>query len=238
MFELEIRSDYEPLFEFLKRESTMATPSAFCFSTREKAASTLSQFVLYYLIDQKLDEFVRCEYIKKEEKKELSLFYPSYDVKKFLEPIAAELLFHFRRHCQFHLFGFMQFGIKEVQKELYNILYASLYDFYDHKKNFASVSWIEDYFQKQPSSFEELLLVIDSNGDAVLLDKGKALFRESYDKHYSIIGHIIDEKPRSLKVSDPSQLLQKEFVIILKKLFRSKVEFTDEASTQNSHPER
>jgi hypothetical protein len=235
MFQLKVLSHHEPLLLYLRNESRPLGADTFGFSSREKAVSLLSEFVLFHLIEQKTDEFVRLDYIKEEERKDLPLFYADYDVRSYTRPIAEELSFHLSNHQRFHLFGLVRFGLKDTQKELYNILYASLYAFYEHKKVHGSLSWIEEYFHRQTPKHESLSLVVHPNGDASLMDGGTVLFRDAYRNHYSVIGHAIDERPKSLKVYDEHHLLQKEFVIMLRKLFRSKVEFRDEPYAEDCH---
>ena len=235
MFRLTILTDYKPLNSYLELEAVKVSSHIFDFSSPEKASEVLSEYILFYLVEQKIDEFVRCQYIKSAERKDLSIFYSPYHLNKYEKEIAKELLFHIKKQNKFHLFGFIRFGIQTVQKELYNILYASLYDFYDHKKTPSDINWIKEFFHHQTTKHHLLSMEILESGEAVVYSKNSILCKDSYSKQYAVVGYLLEEKPQLLKVYDPHQLLQKELVIVLRTLFRAKVEFLNEHYSKNLH---
>lgn len=228
MFTLEVPERDKGLDAYLTRESTPSGSHTFLFSSIHAASDILSRYILYRMVDRHINEFVRLRHLNASDRRAFVEFYPFAVLPKYLPHIARELTIHFGETPCFNLYGFLCFGIRDIQSQISSILEKGLFEFCATRFPSISLQSVYEDFHACPVLHDELQVTVSRTGALLLHKKKKLLATFDPSSHLSVLDALIDERPHQLTIKGAHELLDKNLTILLKHLFRSRLIFAED----------
>lgn len=225
MFTLKIEAESQYFYDFLTKESSKIDDFTYNYSSLESAAKSISRYVFFYIREEMISEFINSNKINRLDKENFILYISSKDIINVLSFIQKKLSDYLLTNQQFHLEGFISFRLKNEIDMIDNILKHALDDFHEYNQESSNITSLKQILLEHDSTEELMFIVINNHEEVILRGDKKIYFIDTIENEDSLLSHLIINAPKEVHVYEQNHTLSPETVLILKELFKEKVEF-------------
>lgn len=230
MYKLVVNSNYYDLTPYLEREvsSEEKEPHKYIFENREHALKVISRFMFYFLREEHLNELFKFENINTTKREEFLLYVPSDKVSSIFHSIQNKLDLFLQDLDELNFDGFVNFRLQNEKKEINYILRETFEDFKSYDGSDENLNELKDILEKQSSKINSVYLIVEKNDEIILRDDKKVYLKDIAKNEDVVLSHLIMLAPKEVKVFETHGQFSKETTIILRHIFKDKVDFTQE----------
>jgi hypothetical protein len=232
---LQVDDKNKELFSYLQKESTFIETNTFAFTSSHIAADVLSHFLFYYLKKNSITLMIKQNSLKEHDISYFKRFISAEQSEKIFLSISSSLYQYFTEQDMFSLEGFLRFRLKKQTAEVKTLIEDAFSFYNEHTTESENIQLFREMVDTQPSLEKELFLIVKNNQNVLLKGQKTIHLTDTTSNEDNILMHCILLAPNFLHVFDSSHLLSKETVVLLKKIFREKVNFYEGDHIEHSN---
>lgn len=210
---------HEEYYNFLKEKQLLKDGQVFTFLHLQHFIDLTSNFLLTFIIEKEVCEFINNEMIIEEEREQIKSYIDSKFLAETQYFIANSLSRLVTDNDKFSIDYFVSFFLSDLQKQIHSMLLESL----------TYISERNNEIMLGDEKVDVLYMVIEKNA-SINLEKKDCTFVSShpYNQQEESIAEVLYLNPSLLIVYDATHLLKPELAICLKKYLRKKVIFLEQ----------
>lgn len=157
--------------------------------------------------------------------KHFLLYLIHKEIDFILHAIDLKIKTYFLKENTMNFDGFLNFFLKE-EKELFTYHFIFAFEEYFDQGSVKELKDLRCLLEKRMHPLD-IVLSIDEKKQIQLWTNEKKIKKESVENTESIISDLVYYAPNQLIVKDPHHLLPREYAMLIKQLFKQKVDFDE-----------
>ena len=204
----------------LERSFHREANSTFRSDNLIRFCDVLSHFITFRSISKSIEQRFDRNLIESEINEWIARI-PNSFISETVSTITRKLVVHFMEKDDIQLDGFITFSLKEPLKDIHYIVKETM------NHSYQSFSSFKQYFSelRNASSVDKLELIFLKDGRIKLSNATLSRKEIYFNQQENALQAILESPPKNLKIKDPHNSLEKDFVLLLRKLFLERVSF-------------